>query len=289
MLAGRPSAGKSFLTLACVKKFLDDNTTGKCIYFDTEFALEKAMLGKRGIDLSRFHIIQTETLQDFRTQSIKFLDAYEKSGSKTPVLLCLDSLSNLPTQKEVTDALTGNEARDMTKAQIIRSIFRILTGKLGKNNIPLIIASHVYSSMDMYSPVVISGGDGALYAASTVITLNKSKDKDGTDVVGNIIKATTYKSRYTKENQSILMQLDFKDGLNRYHGLLDLAEKYDIIKRVTAQSYELLDGTKVKGKDIRENPESFFTKDVLDQIDKVAYIEYSLGIDTDTENTKEEE
>lgn len=288
MLAGAPSAGKSFLTLSLNKKFLEDNPMGQVLYFDTEFALEKDMLSKRDIDTSRFHIVQTDTLQDFRTKAIKFLDNYRQSKSKPKVMISLDSLSNLPTQKEVADALSGSEARDMTKAQVIRSIFRVLTHQLGVNDIPLVIANHVYSSMDLYSPVQLSGGDGAKYAASTIITLNKAKDKDGTDVVGNIITATTYKSRYTKEAQKVKMRLDFETGLDRHYGLRELAEKYDIFKKVSTR-IELPDGTKVWGKDIDENPEKFYTKDIMARLDDAAKQEYSLGMvgETTEEETTE--
>lgn len=277
MLAGAPSAGKSFLTLSLNKQFLKDNPMGQILYFDTEFALEKDMLSKRDIDTNRFHIVQTDTLQDFRTKAIKFLDNYKQSKSKPKVMISLDSLSNLPTQKEVADALSGSEARDMTKAQVIRSIFRVLTHQLGVNDIPLIIANHVYSSMDMYSPVQLSGGDGAKYAASTIITLNKAKDKDGTDVVGNIITATTYKSRYTKEAQKVKMKLDFQTGLDRYYGLRELGEKYDIFKKVSTR-IELPDGTKVWGKDIDNDPEKYYTKEIMDRLDEAAKQEYSLGM-----------
>lgn len=287
MYAGAPSAGKSFLTLSGAKQFQQDYPDGQVVYFDTEFALEKDMLAKRDIDVNRFHIIQTDTLQDFRTKAIKFLESYRAGKNKPKVMMCLDSLSNLPTQKEVADALSGSEARDMTKAQVIRSIFRVLTNQLGLNDIPLVIANHVYSSMDMYSPVVISGGSGAIYAASTIITLNKSKDKDGTDVVGNIITATTYKSRYTKEAQKIKMRLDFETGLDRYYGLRDLAEKYEIFKKVSTR-IELPDGSKVWGKDIDSNPEKYYTKDILERIDEAAKREYSLGLG-EQEPTKDKE
>ncbi len=287
MLAGAPSAGKSFLTLSLNKQFLQDNKGGQVVYFDTEFALEKDMLAKRDIDTSRFHIIQTDTLQDFRTKAIKFLENYKNSKSKPKVMISLDSLSNLPTQKEVADAMSGSEARDMTKAQVIRSIFRVLTHQLGINDIPLIIANHTYASMDMYSPVVISGGSGAIYAASTIITLNKSKDKDGTDVVGNIITATTYKSRYTKEAQKVKMKLDFETGLDRYYGLRELGEKYDIFKKVSTR-IELPDGTKVWGKDIDNEPERFYTTDIMQRLDDAAKKEYSLGLgDSEEESVKE--
>lgn len=288
--AGMPSAGKSYLTLMCIKKWMEDTPNGQVLYFDTERALEKSMFAKRGIDLSRFHIVEPEHMQDFRTKSVNILDAYEKrkESERPPLFIALDSLSNLPSLKELNDAISGSEARDMTKQQVVRSIFRVITSKMGRLNVPMIYTNHVYSTMDIYSPVSISS-PGSLYSASTVITLNKSKDKDGAEVVGNIIKATTYKSRYTKENQKVEMKLDYRTGLDRYYGLLPLAEKYEIIKKVSTR-YEMPDGTKVFGKAINENPEKYYTKEILDRLDEAAKFEFGLGegkafvFDNDTEN-----
>jgi hypothetical protein len=42
---------------------------------------------------------------------------------------------------------------------------------------------------------VVSHNSGLKYAASTIIYLSKKKEKDGTEVIGNLIKAKTAKSR----------------------------------------------------------------------------------------------
>lgn len=277
MWAGAPSAGKSYLTLSTIKTYMDDNPDAEVVFFDTEFALEEEMVEKRGIDIKRFHLVQTDTLQDFRTKIVRILDAMEAKKSKRKVMMVLDSLSNLPTKKEVDDAASGNDVRDMTKSQIIRSIFRIITNKLGKLGIPLQVTSHTYSSMDMYSPVVISGGQGHVYAASTVITLTKAKLKEGTEVIGNIIRATTYKSRYSKENQKIELKLDYNTGLDRYFGLFPIAEKYGLITK-EGRKYKLPDGRLVWEKEIHETPEIIYTKEFLDKIDVACKQEYALGM-----------
>lgn len=129
---------------------------------------------------------------------------------------------------------------------------------------------------------VVTHNSGGIYAASTVITLSKAKLKEGTEIIGNVIRATTYKSRYTKENQKAELRLDFKKGLDRYYGLLPIAEKYGIIKKVSTR-YELPDGTKVWGKDINNNPETVYTKEILDQIDRACRKEYRLGADEEEE------
>ena len=51
-IAGESSTGKTFFSLAVVKNFLDSNPDGYCLYFDTEAAVNKALLQSRGIDLN---------------------------------------------------------------------------------------------------------------------------------------------------------------------------------------------------------------------------------------------
>ena len=142
----------------------------------------------------------------------------------------------------------------MTKAQIIKATFRVLSLKLAKQKIPLIITNHVYDVIGSYFPMKeMSGGSGLKYSASQIVFLSKKKEKDGTEVVGNIIKCRMVKSRFTKENKEINVRLTYDKGLDKHYGLLELAESAGLIKKVSTR-YELDDGTKVFGKEINRNP-----------------------------------
>ena len=110
--------------------------------------------------------------------------------------------------------------------------------------------------------------------------LSKKKDKDGTDVIGNIVKVQMAKSRFTQENKKVEVKLSYSTGLDRYYGLLDLAEKYDIIKKVSTR-YEMPDGTKVFGKTINQEPEKYFTEDIMTKLEEVAKKEFLYGESTD--------
>jgi hypothetical protein len=125
----------------------------------------------------------------------------------------------------------------------------------------------------------MSGGSGLKYTASTIVYLSKRKDKDGTEVVGNIVRCKLQKSRLTKENSQVEIKITYSKGLDRYFGLLDIAEKYGIIKKVSTR-YELSNGVKVFGKNINEEPEKYFTKDILDQIDEACKKEFLYGQDS---------
>lgn len=276
--AGEQATGKTFFVLSIVKSFLDANPEGYVVYYDTEAAVTKSMMENRGIATNRVVISEPETIQKLRTHALKVLDKYaEQSEPRAPMLMVLDSLGMLSTSKEMEDSTEGKETRDMTKAQTIKAVFRVLTLKLAKVNVPLLVTNHVYAAVGAYIPTnELGGGSGLKYAASTIVTLSKKKDKDGTDVVGVLIKAKTYKSRLSKENSEVTLRLNYKTGLDRYYGLLDLAEKHGIIKKVSTR-YELPDGAKVFGKEINTNPEKYFTPEVMAKLEEAAKEEYSYG------------
>jgi hypothetical protein len=126
----------------------------------------------------------------------------------------------------------------------------------------------------------LSGGTGLKYAASTIAMLSKRKEKDGTDVVGNIIKIKMHKSRLSKENSQAEVLLTYAKGLDRYYGLIDIAEKYKIFKKVSTR-YQLPDGSSVFGKSINDNPEKYYTEEVLALIEKAVQQEFKYGANED--------
>ena len=278
-IAGESSTGKTFFSLAVVKNFLDSNPDGYCLYFDTEAAVNKSLLSSRGIDLDRLVVVNVVTIEEFRTRALKAVDIYLKTDTedRKPCMFVLDSLGMLSTEKEIRDALDDKQVRDMTKSQLVKGAFRMLTLKLGQANIPLIVTNHTYDVIGSYIPTKeMGGGSGLKYAASTIIYLSRKKEKDGKEVVGNIIKAKTAKSRLSKENKEVQVRLYFDDrGLDRYYGLLELGEIGGIWKNVAGR-YEI-NGKKVYGKQILANPDEYFTPEVMQALDEIAQKEFSYG------------
>ena len=278
-LAGESSTGKTFFALSVVRHFLDSNPTGNVIYFESESALSKDMMSERGIDVSRVGMVPVVTVQEFRTQAMKSVSEYEKlkEDERPPLLMVLDSLGNLSTSKEMEDSAAGKDTRDMTRAQVIKSIFRVLTLNLGRANIPLLVTNHTYEVVGAYVPMKeMSGGTGLKYAASNIIFLSKAKEKDGTEVVGNIITATNRKSRFTKENSKVKIRLFYDErGLDKYYGLLELGEQYGVFERV-GNRYKV-GGSSVYPKQILANPDKYFTPEVMQALDEAAQKEYKYG------------
>jgi len=277
-IAGETSTGKTFFSLAVVKNFLDTHPDGYCLYFDTEAAITKSLLESRGIDIERTVVINVVTVEEFRNKALKAVDIYlkKKEDERKPCMFVLDSLGMLSSNKEIGDALAEKDSRDMTKAQLIKGAFRMLTLKLGQAKIPMLVTNHTYESMSLYGGKQMSGGSGLSYASSTIIYLSKSKEKDGTEVIGNIIRAKTQKSRLSKENQEVQIRLYYDErGLDRYYGLLELGELGELWKNVAGR-YEI-NGKKLYAKEILKNPEKYFTEEVMQKLDEISKNEFSYG------------
>ena len=280
-IAGEAATGKTFFALGVVKYFLDKDKDAGVIYFESENAISKDMVENRGVDSDRLVVMPVATVQEFRTQSIKIIDKYleQPEANRKPLMFVLDSLGMLSTTKEMEDTAAGKETRDMTRSQIVKSAFRVLTLKLGQANVPMIMTNHTYDVIgSMFPQKEMGGGSGLKYAASSIVYLGKRKDKVGTEVVGNIIHCKNYKSRLTKENAQIDVKLTYKMGLDRYYGLLEMAEEAGIFKKVSTR-FETPDGSKVFGKQIIDNPEKYFTTEILKQIDEYAQRKFTYGQD----------
>jgi RecA/RadA recombinase len=280
-IAGEAATGKTFFALGVIKHFLDKDKNSGVIFFESENAVSKEMIENRGVDSTRVVVVPVSTVQEFRSQAIKILDKYleQEEDTRQPLMFVLDSLGMLSTTKEMTDTAEGKETRDMTRSQIVKSTFRVLTLKLGQANVPLLMTNHTYDVIgSMFPQKEMGGGSGLKYAASTIIYLGKRKEKLGTEVIGNIIHCKIYKSRITKENAKVDVKLTYKHGLDKHYGLLELGEEAGIFKKVSTR-FEMPDGSKVFGKQINDNPDKYFTKEILKKIDEYANKKFTYGSD----------
>ena len=153
----------------------------------------------------------------------------------------------------------------------------------------MVVTNHTYDVVgSMFPTKEMGGGSGLKYMPSSIVYLSKKKEKDGTEVVGNIVHCKNAKSRLTIENKVVDVRLMYERGLDRYYGLLELALKYGIFKSVSTR-IELPDGTKTFGKTINNQPEKFFTEEVMAQLDEAfANKEFKYGQRQEVEEVEEE-
>jgi len=215
-LAAPESCGKTFVALSVVRNFLDNNPDGYCLYFDTESAVNKAMLSDRGVDVNRVVIVNVVTIEEFRAKALKAVDMYLnlEEEKRKPCFFILDSLGMLSTNKEITDTLAEKDTRDMTKAQLTKGAFRMLTLKLGKAGIPMMVNNHLYDSMSMYSPKEMSAG--CLVAGTEIVTKNGNKAIENIDIDDFVLTKEGEWRRVLQThnftNKEIL-EIEFEDGV----------------------------------------------------------------------------
>ena len=272
--------GKTFILLSTIKTFLDDNPTGCVFLFESESALSKDMMEERGLDTKRIIVFPVVTVEEFRHQMVVILDNYIEQKEKRPVFFGLDSLGMLSTNKEIGDITEGKDTRDMTRSQLLKAAFRVITLKLGRVKVPLFCTNHTYQTMEMFSKSVQSGGSGGKYASSVMVSMTKRKVKDGKDLQGNIVTCTLDKGRLCKEGSKVEIYIDFANGLSRYHGLVEEAVNAGIWKKAgnRIDVYNNDTDKAIYPKAIYADPEKFFTKEILDKIDVWVGTKYKYGV-----------
>ncbi len=243
-LAGEKGTGKTFVLIKAMKSFLDADPENEILFFESEGAVAKKTLEDRGVDTSRVAVYPVSTVEELRTQcvnALSFIDENTPEGEYPKVMVCLDSLGMLGTEWELNMAASGDSKADMGKrANLIKSVFRTITLKLGILQIPMIITNHTYSSMTNTGKKM-GGGTGLEFAASIIIFLSKTKDKEDLGekkgstkiktLVGNNVYFTVEKGRFTIEGSSATIPLNFKTGITYYGGLVDVLLKAGVIEK----------------------------------------------------------
>lgn len=280
-IVGDPATGKTFFILGIIGGFLKADPTAGAALWETESAIRKAMVEARGLDSKRIIRGEPTSLEDFRYKVITFLDLLATKKKRPPIITALDSLGMLPSVHEIATAVADKEAdrnkKDMSKAGIIKGIFRLIRLKMARLQVPMLVTNHVYAGIGQYAPPkVIAGGSGLIYTSDTIVMLKKKKLTEGTDVVGNLITAKTFKSRLSRENQEVELKLSYDYGLDKYYGLKEIAEEAGIFKKVSTK-YELPDGSKVYGKEIDETPEQVYTQPLLEELNDYVGRRFQYG------------
>ena len=226
--AGESGSGKSFLAYSVSKHAQKSGYS--IIYIDTEGAVDLEDLPKFGVDnsLDKFRLIRSNKVEDVNillTQLIDELKEQKMAGFEIPkLLIVLDSLGQMASNKEKADLLKGDIKQDMTKAKALGSMFRSINTDLGYLDIPFLVCNHTYLTMDLFPRSVLRGGNGLLYSASVIGFMSKSQLKTGQEddmdlgASGISVLFKTQKNRLAKPKK-IRFDISFLNGLNPYTGL----------------------------------------------------------------------
>jgi len=279
--AGIASTGKSFLVQEIAINAQKQGYT--VIYFDSEGAYDFESLVKRGFDEEKLIYIPVGTVEELRKVMVNIV---KEVSEDEKVLLLVDSLGNLATEKEVEDALSGKEKEDMTRARRLKSLFRLVATDAAIKGIPILLVNHVYTSINSFIPQnITSGGSGQLYNSSVILELTKAKDKESSGKqIGVIITAKILKSRFVKEGVKAKLTINFKKGLNRYSGILDVALEAGLIQK-SGRSIISPNGEKVSKQKLTKE---FFEQFLKDYLYEYFENEWKLKVERDENLVTEE-
>lgn len=237
-LAGKSKHFKSLLGLMMVKAYMKKYPESVCLFYDSEFGITPEYISANGIDANRVLHIPIEHLEQLKFDISKRLEEIQR-GDK--VIIFMDSVGNLASKKEVEDALDGKSVADMTRARVMKSLWRIVTPHLTTKDIPCIAINHTYDTMELYSKAVMSGGTGGMYSANQVFIIGKAQEKDGTDIVGWNFTINIEKSRFVKEKSKLPFLVTYEGGINKWSGLLDIALEENVVVKPSNGWYSRTD------------------------------------------------
>lgn len=243
------------------------------VYFDTENALDKDTAENLGCDPSKIKHCPIEIIEECRNQMVKFLKTVVEKGLQGKVIIAIDSLGNLISAREAKIIEDGKDSADMgARAVSLKSMLRAITHAAAKANCPIVFTNHTYDNPGALYPTLVksqSGGSGPLYMSSVLVQMatkqervsrsdNKNATEDVTplskDVNGLTMRALTTKNRFIPPFLECEMYLNFRSGISKYSGLLEMAEGYSVIHK---QGHRYALGEEVLGfyKDWKDNDE----------------------------------
>jgi hypothetical protein len=222
-----------------------DPDNAVALLYDTEYGITEDYLNQFPYlqkHLNQILHIPVNTLEELRHEASKQVEMlYEtyrtdykkapKSTEKPNVFILIDSIGQVASNKETKDAVDGSEKADMTRAKMVKSIFRILTSKVKMLGIPTVVVAHTYQTMEMFSKAIVSGGTGIYYSADQIFVLGKSQEKDGTELLGYKFTINVEKSRFIRDKSKIGILVHFEKGILKYSGLQDLAKASGLISQ----------------------------------------------------------
>jgi recombination protein RecA len=242
VFAGESGAGKSYICSGNIIK----NAQQQGIFVvlvDSENALDESWLHALGVDTDESKLLKLSMsmIDDVAKTISTFMQDYKTlaDGERPKVLFVIDSLGMLLTPTDINQFEAGDMKGDMgRKPKALTALVRNCVNMFGNYNVGLVCTNHTYASQDMFDPDdKISGGQGFIYASSIVVAMKKLKlkeDEDGnkiSDVMGIRAACKVMKTRYAKPFEGVQVKIPYETGMNPYSGLVDLAEKKNLLKK----------------------------------------------------------
>ena len=220
MWAGPSKHFKTAFSLLMAKSYMDKYKDAALLFYDSEFGTPQSYFESFGIDQDRVMHTPITDIEELKIDIMQQMNEL-KRGDK--VIILIDSIGNLASKKEVTDALDGKSVADMSRAKQLKSLFRMITPHLTLKDIPMVVVNHTYMEIGMFPKAIVGGGTGSYYSADNIYILGRQQQKDGTELTGYNFIINVEKSRYVREKAKIPVTVSFDGGISTWSGLLEMA------------------------------------------------------------------
>ena len=263
-IAGPSKHFKTLFCLLAASAYMNHHEDAIMLYYDSEGGASLEYLKMMNIPVDRVVHIPIENVEELSFDMMQKLDSLTE---KEKVFVMIDSVGNLASKKELTDALNEKSVADMTRAKALKGFFRMVTPIIKRLNIPFYAIQHTYLSLSLFPTDVVSGGTGGVYSSDTVLIIGKRQVKDGKELIGNEFVLKAEKSRFIKEKSAIPVTVLFDGGLYKQSSLFEWACELGYVD-VPAQGWYIRtnvpDDKKWRKKEIETNSEEFFKPIVSD-------------------------
>jgi RecA/RadA recombinase len=230
MWAGPSKNFKTGFTLLMAKAYQDKYPDAVILFYDSEFGSPQAYFQTFGVDMDRVVHTPITDVEQLKFDIMNQLKGIERGDH---VMIVIDSIGNLASKKEVEDALDGKSVTDMTRAKQIKSLFRMVTPHLNLKDIPMVSINHTYKTLEMYAKDVVGGGTGSYYSSDNIFILGRQQEKNkDNEICGYTFVINVEKSRFVREKSKIPFLVTFDGGINKYAGLLDIAQETGHVVKV---------------------------------------------------------
>ena len=280
VLAGPSKHFKTSFALLMAAAYLDKYEDAVLLFYDSEFGSPQQYFKSFGIDTARVLHSPITNVEELKFDLINQLENIER---KDKVIIVIDSIGNLASIKELTDAMNEKSVADMSRAKALKGLFRMTTPYLTMRDIPLIAVNHTYQEIGLFPKAIVSGGTGIYYSSDNIWIIGRQQEKKGTEIMGYNFVINVEKSRFVREKSKIPISVTWEGGIESYSGLLDVALEGGYVVKPNIGWYSKVDKKtgEIEDKKVRvaETLKESFWKPIFKDTDFKTYLKgkYEVG------------